>query len=116
MKRTDAYVRLLGVALSVIGFSLFLYPIADTVNMIMVLKLVFHANEVAAVALYAFILGATLSIFVIASNWLKQKPLIGFLLYAAVAVVVYFLLCFQFDKTIGPTYLMSKVARDLAGN
>ena len=69
MKRNDALVRVLGVLLSVIGFLVISHPIANDIKMIQVLKWVFHASEIVAVSLYGLILGATLSIFIIATSW-----------------------------------------------
>ena len=97
MKSKDALIRVIGVALTVIGFLLIYYPIAKEIKMIQVLKWVFHASNFAAISLYCCILGATLSIFIIATNWFAQKPLIGILMYIAVAVSVYLLLCFEWE-------------------
>ena len=89
------FFRWLGIILCIIGHYLLFSPIINILGMIPLVGWLLSGIVAIAAAIFAFVVGLTLSVLTIAIAWVFFRPLIGIPLLLAVGVSCYFIFLYD---------------------
>ena len=94
-------IRIVGIILCILGFYSLFTPVINLLNMIPFVGWLLSSFVALAAAIFAFVVGLTLSLLTIAIAWVFFRPLVGITLLALVSISIYLTFFFDWSKVSG---------------